>query len=333
MTIAASPVRSARRKADEAAATPPWAGPARSYDLVKEFVAALVVVTLLTGLLAAVFSSPDEKPVTIEGWAAAAPNDLIATAAAELDGTSATATYGAPYTHSPGAGQKLGPLPLQRWAGVNHAVDPAADFVINPLRGVPGDPALTEALKAWTGAAPEKRQEWASGYDQALQQATDHNPAAVAPADYGPVPVLLDRLLAMARSGGLDGALLAQGRFYQTDYTKPLLFIADGTYLEDQARAEHLGGDQWGVMNETGKYPGQPWMWLYTFWYQVKPFSTSDNADALVWGWMMFLTALFIFVPFIPGVRSIPRLVPVHKLIWRDWYRSQQRTPGDGAAT
>ena len=44
------------------------------------------------------------------------------------------------------------------------------------------------------------------------------------------------------------------------------------------------------MMNETGNYPGQPWMWLYTFWYQVKPFSTSDNADALVWGLMMVLT-------------------------------------------
>ncbi len=25
------------------------------------------------------------------------------------------------------------------------------------------------------------------------------------------------------------------------------------------------------MMNETGNYPGQPWMWLYTFWYQVPP--------------------------------------------------------------
>ena len=23
------------------------------------------------------------------------------------------------------------------------------------------------------------------------------------------------------------------------------------------------------MMNETGNYPGQPWMWLYTFWYQI----------------------------------------------------------------
>ncbi len=101
---------------------------------------------------------------------------------------------------------------------------------------------------------------------------------------------MMTQLLALAQSGGLDGALLAQGRFYQTDYTKPLLFLADGTYLEDLARAQHLGGDQWGMMNETGNYPGQAWLWLYTFWYQVKPFSTSGNADALVWSLMALLT-------------------------------------------
>ena len=58
------------------------------------------------------------------------------------------------------------------------------------------------------------------------------------------------------------------------------------------------------MMNETGNYPGQPWMWLYTFWYQVPPFSTSENADALVWGLMMVLTLALMFVPFIPGLRD-----------------------------
>ena len=96
--------------------------------------------------------------------------------------------------------------------------------------------------------------------------------------------------------------------------------LADGAYLEDQARADHLGGDQWGMMNETGNYPGQPWMWLYTFWYQVKPFSTSDNADALVWGLMVVLTLGLILLPFIPGLRALPRHLGVHRLIWRNRY-------------
>jgi hypothetical protein len=105
---------------------------------------------------------------------------------------------------------------------------------------------------------------------------------------------------------------------YQTDYTKPLLFLADGGYLEDQALAEHLGGNQWGMMNETGRYPGQAWLWLYTFWYQIRPFSTSDNADALVWGLMMLLSLVLVFVPVIPGLRALPRRLGVHRLIWRD---------------
>jgi hypothetical protein len=66
---------------------------------------------------------------------------------------------------------------------------------------------------------------------------------------------------------------------------------------------------------------GQPWLWLYTFWYQIKSFSTSGNADALVWGIMLILTAAQILVPFIPGLRSIPRKGPVYRLIWRDYYR------------
>jgi hypothetical protein len=75
------------------------------------------------------------------------------------------------------------------------------------------------------------------------------------------------------------------------------------------------------MMNETGAYPGQPWMWLYTFWYQVPPFSTSDNADAQVWGLMMLLTVGLVLLPFIPGLRSIPRWIPVHRLVWRQYYR------------
>ena len=76
------------------------------------------------------------------------------------------------------------------------------------------------------------------------------------------------------------------------------------------------------MMNETGNYPGQPWLWLATYWYQVSPFATSHNADAQVWGIMALLSLAFVLVPWIPGVRSIPRWVPVYKLIWRNHYRA-----------
>ena len=142
------------------------------------------------------------------------------------------------------------------------------------------------------------------------------------------MPALATGLLRPGPSrGGLEGVADLVGHLLRRRPDPPLLLLADGAYLEDQAAvAQHLGGDQWGMMNEAGNYPGQPWMWLYTFWYQVKPFSTSDNADALVWGLMMVLTLGLMFLPFIPGLRSIPRWIPVHRLIWRDYYRDHPRT-------
>jgi hypothetical protein len=299
--------------------------PTRSYDLVKEFVIALVVVFVLSVGLAAIFSSPDEKSVTMSDWAAAAPYDVIATAAGELAGTTTSAGYGPPYNNSTGAGQTLGPLPLQQWAGVRIPVD-SAGLVLRPLAGVSGDIALTSALATWKAATPTQQTTWATDYVNALGKVPDGNPAKVAKADYGPVPVLSAGLLTLARTGGLEGILTSSGNFYGGDQTQSILLLADGSYLEAQARARNLGGDQWGMMNETGNYPGQPWMWLYTFWYQVPPFSTSANADALVWGLMMFLTLILALVPLIPGLRSIPRLIPIHRLVWRNYYRSVNST-------
>lgn len=289
--------------------------PTRSYDLVKEFVIALAVVSLLTLGLAAVFSSPDEKAITMAGWAKAAPEDVVATAAAELAGTSPSATYGPPYNHN-GPGQTVLGIPLQRWGRVRLPVD-SADLVLDPLRGIASVSGVGAALSTWTSTDPAARVAWASAYADALAAAPGGDPNKVAAGDYGPVPELTTAFLGLAASGGLEGSLTASGNFYGIDATRSLLLLSDGAYLEDTARAAHLGGDQWGMMNELGNYPGQPWMWLYTFWYQVKPFSTSENADAEIWGLMAVLTLGLMFLPFIPGLRSIPRWIPVHRLIWR----------------
>ena len=289
--------------------------PTRPYDLVREFVVALVVMTVLSLLLAAVFSSPDRKAISLSAWAKADPADVVATATGELAGTTTSAGYGAPYNHA-SSGQQLGPLYLQKWAGVRIPVDSAEDLVLTPLRkSSANDALLQQALRLWDAAPATQQVKWATAYGDALAAAPDGNPAAVKPGSYGPVPLLASRLLALARSGGLENMLT--GGFYASDETRPLLLLADGAYLEAQARAEHLGGDQWGMMNESGNYPGQPWMWLYTFWYQVAPFSTSGNADALVWGLMVVLTLVLLLVPFIPGLRSLPKYLGVHRLIWR----------------
>ena len=54
-----------------------WSGRNREYDLLKEFVVALVVVGLLTAALAALFSSPDEPQVTLTSWSRSARSQKL----------------------------------------------------------------------------------------------------------------------------------------------------------------------------------------------------------------------------------------------------------------
>ncbi len=305
-----------------------WHGAYVPYDLLKEFVAALVVVTGLIVVLAIVFSSPDVQPATIQSWAKADPADFVGTAVTELDGSSELAGYGPPYNHTPDATQKIGPIDLQSTAGVHIPIDTAKDFVIDPLKSIPGDPALTRALAQYEAAPAAQQAAWTKAYTKALKNAQFHDglPAVPAPSAklYGPVPVMMSSLAGLAQSGGLDGALLTSSQFYQTNYTRPLLFLSGGGYFESLAQKEHLLGNQWGMMNETGSYPGQVWLWLYTVWYQVDPFINSPNADALIFALMMGLSLVFICVPYIPGLRSLPRHLGVHRVIWRDHYRDME---------
>ncbi len=302
-----------------------WHGEYVRYDLVKEFVVALAAIAALAVILSILFSSPDVKPSTIQQWSRSDPGDFLTTAVGELDGSSGVATYGPPYNHA-SDGQKIGPLKLQKWAGAQQPIDTARAFVIDPLRSVPGDPTLQRAIAAYQAAPPAQQKRWTDAYTKALTDAQFAGATVQLPAgDYGPVAPMMSSLLGLAASGGVDGALLTGRQFYQTDYTKPLLFMSDGAVLEDRAKAEHLLGDQWGMMNETGSYPGQVWLWLYTFWYQIEPFKSSDNADALVWGVMALLTLAFVCIPFIPGLRSLPRPLRVYRLVWRDYYRRVER--------
>ena len=299
-----------------------WQGPYVRYDLIKEFVVALGVIVGLVALLAILFSSPDDKPVTIQQWARSDPSGFLSTAVTELDGSSEVATYGPPYNHTPGAGQKLGPFNLQSAAGVHYPINTAQDFVLNPLRSIPGNAALASALKSYEAATPAQQKAWTDAYTKGLGSAKFPGGLPQMPAgDYGPVAPMMASLSGLAASGGLDGALLNSNQFYQTNYTKPLLFLSGGDYFQSRAEAQHLLGEQWGMMNETGSYPGQVWLWLYTFWYQVAPFNTSTNADAQIWFLMMILSLAFICIPFIPGLRSLPRHLGVHRVIWRDHYR------------
>jgi hypothetical protein len=299
------------------------------YDLVKEIVLAIVGVGVLALVIAALLSSPDVPQVTIATWAQQNPVDLVTTATNELAGTTTSAAYGPPY-NSVGAGQSWGPIAPQKWFGVRIPIDSANAFVIQPLQKASfSNTTLGTALAAWQKATPDQQTKWLDAYSKALPAATvTDGSVVVATGDYGPLPVMMSNLLGVAQAGGLDGLLVINGRFYQTDYTPSLVFMGDGAYLPGLAAQANLTGSQWGMMNETGSYPGQTWLWLYTMWYQVPPFTSttgflgfnSSNADLGIILLMTLLTVALALVPFIPILRDIPRWIPIHRLIWRGYY-------------
>ena len=295
-----------------------WSGPKRPYDLVKEFTIALVVVSVLVGGLAALFSSPDEPAVTLQQWANKAPADFVATTAGELAGTTISASYGPPY-NTAGEGLNLGPLKIQKWAGVTIPVNPAVDFVADPLK-FSKDPTVPAALAQWNGASADQQTKWATDYASAIEKAGDYTKVSASDA-YGPVPVMANGLLTLAQSDVLDGLLTTTVTPYPSDFTKPMLFLADGGYFDELGAAQHLHGDQWGMMNETGSYPGQSWLWLFSLWYQVEPLKSSGNADVQIFALLILLNLGFIFMPKLPFINRLPRLIPFHRLIWRSYYR------------
>lgn len=296
------------------------------YDLIKEALIGFGVILVLVIVFAAIFSSPDESPVTIRDAAQNSPVAFLQTMLGDLDGSGAIASYGPPYNNGSGSTQSLGPFSPEQIVGVHIPVDTAHDFVIAPLQQLEqNDPAVAQALATFQAASSDQQAKWESAYGDALQKATTQgSTVTVPPGDYGPLGTMFTALLAMGRTGGLDAFLVSSKQFYQTDYTKPLLFIQETDLIAQRAQDLHLLPTQWGMMNETGSYPGQAWLWLYTFWYQVPPYSTSPNGDLLVWLTMGVLTLLLILVPYIPGLNRAPRYLGVHKLIWRDYYRERR---------
>jgi hypothetical protein len=309
--------RLAARRADAA----DWTGPTRVYDIVKEALAATGIATIVVVLLAAVLSSPDEPSLTIATWARLAPADFMATATSELAGSTETATYGPPYNNGNGSTQTLG-ISWEKLAGVRIPVDAPQTFVLGPLGKVaPTDARLASALRVYASVPQATQLRWDNAYLKALGHVKFSGGQPLTPtADDGTVPTLIATELTLARSGAIDADLIGNQEFYGTNFTKPLLFMEDGQYFSQIASAQHLTGSQWGVMNETGSYPGQPWLWLYTLWYQVPGFDHSANVDLIAIYMTGVATILLLALPFIPGLRDIPEVVPLHRVVWRNWH-------------
>ena len=312
-------------RTDELQARRGWRGPRERYDLIREGLIALVVAAVLVGSLALLLGSPKVDPVTYQSWAKADPVDFVTTEVGELAGTSETARYGPPYNDGTAELQAIGPFSPQGFFGVHTPVDAAKDFIIGPLTAMaPLNPEIGSALDTWEAAGAAQRTAWATAASKATVDVSG-NTVSLAGDDSGPIASMMSALLAAATGGILDsGAVDAPGALYNNDHTKSLLNIADGGYLTGAGAYYGLAGEHWGVMNQIGNWPGQPWLWWYTMWYNVPgPIRAAlGYSDLAAIAYALPLLALVFLLPFIPGLRSLPRSLRVHRLIWRDYYRA-----------
>ncbi len=309
--------------------------PLKPYDLLREGMVVFGFVLIVVVVLSIVFKAPDYPTVNAESVATAQPLAFVQTAAgilAQDPDISSVADYGPPYDADSGAAQHIGPIAPAAWAkdifGVTIPIDPPRDLIVRPLRRAAVlDPALGFAVDRYTGATPQQQASWLSAYRKALATATVANGAVtVAPGDYGPVEEMMDGMLRLGRSGLLEGAFAADGNSYYPytfDVTKALLFFSIASpYTDTAAHLQQLGDPQWGIVHETGDYPGAWWLDVYQVWYEVPAIADSSNADLIV---VLIMTVLFVVLltlPFIPGLRRIPHGVRIYRIIWRDWYRT-----------
>jgi hypothetical protein len=343
-------------KRDSQNANRGWRGPIEKYDLIQEGTIAVVVVGLLVLALNVLFGSPLVHSVTFQSWANADPQDFVATTLTELTGTSESATYGPPYNtgtvelkidqsiaqtpsgntvnpSGPTQLQNLGPLSPQAWAGSPIPIDVPAEFVLKPLAAYAViNPDTQAALTQWNGAGIDEKSAWANA---ALSSTVTIDGTTVkfdTDKDTGPLPQMMSTMLAAAQSGALNAQMIDnRTNLYSTNNTASLLYVADSNYLGDIATYYNLQGPQWGVMNEIGSWPGQPWLWWYAMFYNI-PLWNTIGTDILAVASALPFVAIFIFLPFIPGLRSIPRWIPLHRLIWRSYYSQYGSSrPGDTA--
>lgn len=297
------------------------------YDLIKELLVAFGVVTVLVLVLSHVLSSPDEPPLTLQSVARDNPQIFLQTTLDSLDGNSDIAQYGPPYNNGTGSVQYVGQISLQKLFGVHIPVNTAQDYVLGPLSQMaPTNASVQKALARYNAASAKQQAAWTDAYDKALAKSKEAAPRLTVPScACGPLPTMMTALLNLGQGGAMDGLLLTSNHFYRTDYTRPLLFMQNDA-VQAHAQQFNLLGSQWGVMNETGNYPGQAWLWLYTLFYQIPPYTTAwaANTDALAVLSVTILSLLLMFLPWIPGLNRLPKYLKVYRLIWRDYYREQE---------
>lgn len=302
----------------------------KEFDLLKEGTVSLVILAIVVLIVAAFAGAPYRPAVTNADVATKNPILFENTALGYIDGSEDIASYGPPYNNGWRGNvtgvQSLAGFSPQTWWGVPYPVDTARDFVISPLTKLAvasGNVSLQNALKTYQSASYAQQTTWNNNYGNALAKATVRgNQVIVPPGDYGPVEQMMQSELRFAQTGLLSGVLASETNqgVYRWNVQNDLLFL-QGDALHQIASDINMLGEQWGINHDEQAYPGPWWLTPYTFLYQIPPWSTSSAGDQMAAYTIAVLFLLLIFLPWIPGLRAIPRILPVYKLIWRDWYR------------
>lgn len=272
--------------------------------------------------------------------------DFATTVVAELAGTSTTATYGPPFDNTPKASQHIGAVSLAGIAhdvfGLTQPINTARDFVLAPLSQIvaPYDPKLAAAVRTYEAAggdlapgvaaskiASPEQSRWLDAYAAALAKGrVTSTGITVRSGRYGPVPILVSAEMAIARSGALDGYFRNGPAEVNTNPTESTMFFSDGSLWFAIADAQGVGSEQWGVMNEIWNYPGQFWLVLYAAPYHFPAIASSTSGDLWV-GTIVIVVGMLLqlLLPWIPGLRDIPRLIPFYRVAYRRYYAKVRR--------
>lgn len=304
--------------------------PQRDFDMVKEGVISLGIIGVLIVGASAIFGAPYRPAVTNQQIALGSPLIIEQTAIGDLSGTGSIASYGPPYNHGwHGQAQSIQSImgfSPQTWWGTPYHWNTAQNDIMAPLQMLAtasSNNKLSQALQQYQNASYAQQQKWDTNYSNALNKATVSKGAVVTPfGNYGPVALMMNSELQLAKSGLLSGALDRQtnGGVYRYDVSGDLLFL-QGTTLHNIANSINMQGNQWGINHDETALPGPWWLTPYTFLYQIPPYSTSASGDEMAAYTIGILFTLLVLVPWVPGLNKLPKVLPVHRLIWRDWYR------------
>ncbi len=299
-------------------------------DLIKEFLFAFVGVIILIILLALIFQSPKKLPFSIQSYAKSNPAGFKKVEMRNVLGQSQIETYGYPYNKN-GESQEIGFYSPEDIEGVTVPITPINTFFITPLKMEASvDKSLQAPLNNFLYLSKYKKgklNKIEQSYYNYLLSGKNIYSTQYLSNKYYPIYTLVNSTLNMAKSGIfaqlLDINLPGNNSTYTYNYQNKLLFL-QGAPIQNLANKYQMSGDQWGILKETGYYPGPWWLGIYTSFYQIPAIGNSPNADLIAFSSFGILIVLLALVPILPFINQIPYYIPIYKLIWKRYYEEKK---------